>query len=251
MQDNIFVKILSLFVLIVITSIVLYIFLTVDNGNKFGDQLTIANLEEYTKNKPSDKETIDHISFALLQTVNDNLDNKVSNNSVKDILIRDGSFKQSKDEKGIHSVEFIVDSKSLEQSYFITYQWADDKSVEVPEWGTAVKCLPSDKEVIFKDFKCKDMFSSMSSNLDSDLEKILPYNGDFFRITQYPDGDYVAISIQIMVNNNSSRTQARFDTHKKEAIKWLTDNKIELGKYRIDFRNLTNNIVSTQPRTIN
>lgn len=248
LNKNAIIKALAIFVLIIILISIIYIFMMNNNGNRYGDQLTIANLDEYTKDKPTDKDAIDHIQFALLQTINSNLNKPVGNNSIDDILIRSGSFKQSKEEKtGIHSVEFIVDSESLKQSYMITYQWADNENVDLPEWGTAVKCLPEDK-IIYKDFKCKDMFKEMSENIDESLSKVLPYNGDYYRISQYPDGDNTNISIQIMINNNSTRTKERFEEYKEDALEWLKSNGVNVDKYRIDYRNLSNDLISIKPR---
>lgn len=237
-----------LFVSLVLVISAIYYVTDVDR-NKFGNEVKIANLSEYTKNHPSNKEKIDHIQYDLLNTINLNLINPVGDRAISDILVRDGSFSYALNEKTtVHSVDFIVDIESIRQSYAISYQWADSDQARVDEWGTAVKCL-EEKDVKFKDFKCTDMFKQMSPVEDEKLSKLLPYESSQYKIASYPTDAQVVISIQIMSNRNSERTKKRFTTYQKEATDWLRSKGVKLGDYRIEVRDMSSNLVQTIPRT--
>jgi len=230
-----------------------YMYFNNNSTNSHGEYLDIENIDEYTQGKPSDEDTLDYIKHALFTTVNLNTDQPVESRSITDIVVREGSFSQKYDEdRSIHTVEFIVDIESLKQSYRASYQWSDENrySEHIDEWGTAVRCLPVD-ELIYGDFDCRDLFTEMSSvNGDSKLESILPHRSEFYTIRSYPgEGDgHAVISIQIMSNNNSERTQKRFNTYKKEATDWLESQDIELDTYTIEYRNFSNRIVEITQR---
>lgn len=220
---------------------------TSSQDNPEGDSLVIKNLSDYTKGKPTDKDTLNHIEHMLHMTVNLNVKEPVGDKSIDDILVRDGTFSQEyNEEKTIHTVKFIVDIESLKQSYDVSYQWssANKYSAELDEWGTVVKCLPVEK-LIYGDFSCKDMFSEMQAvTNDPLLEKVLPYEGDFYTIRHYVGDDGApVISVQIMMNTSGERTKKQFAMYKKEAQNWLTSQGVKIDDYLIIYRNLSNDIV--------
>jgi len=235
------------FVLLVILASAVYWYISSRN-NPEGDSLVIKNLDSYTQGKPSNKDTLNYIEHMLYTTVNLNLNKPVKDKSIEDVMVRDGSFSQEYNQsKSVHTVKFIVDIQSLKQSYDVSYQWsANNKySSGLDEWGTTVKCLPKDK-LIYKDFKCRDMFSEMSTTADDPmLAKILPYEGDFYTIRYY-SGDKAGntiISIQIMITPTGERTKKQFDIYKKEAQDWLVSSGVNLDNYVLIYRNLSNDIV--------
>lgn len=124
--------------------------------NPYGYYLEIANLDEFTAGKPTNEDRLDFIKHSLYNNVSLNSDDEIENNSITDVLVREGSFSQVYDQD-VHTVKFIVDIQSLRQSYGVAYQWVDneDLSDSLDEYGTRVSCLPSYK-LIYDDFGCTD-----------------------------------------------------------------------------------------------
>ena len=107
--------------------LIIAVYLYISTRSAYNNHLEIANLAEYTNGKPSDKKTLDYIKYDLYRVVNKSTNKAKANDSVKDIMIRKGSFSQTKnDKKGTHTVSFIVDIASLKQSYSVSYQWTND-----------------------------------------------------------------------------------------------------------------------------
>lgn len=234
----------SLILLFIVVPIV-YWFIS-SQKNPEGDSLKIKNLSSYTQGKPFNKDVLNYIEHNLFTTVNLNQKTPVKDKSVEDVLVREGSFSQDVDETtGIHTVKFIVDIESLKQSYDVSYQWSDRNkySTDLDEWGTLVRCLPVDK-LIYGDFKCRDMFTDMAKTDDDPLlEKVLPYEGDFYTIRHYEGEESTVISVQIMITPTGERTQKQFDIYKQEAKDWLVSQGVDLHDYIVIFRNLNNDVV--------
>ncbi|OYX39163.1 hypothetical protein B7Z00_00965 [Candidatus Saccharibacteria bacterium 32-50-10] len=238
------ILLISAVILVIFIGASIYLYFQ-QQKNPYGDELTIANLDEYTNDKPAILKAIRHNLFNL---VNRNLETPVESNSVNDVLIRDGTYSQKfNDKTNIHSATFIVDIESLKHSYDISYEWKGDGSIskDFDEWGTFVKCLPKDK-LIYGDFNCKDMFSDLTGPVDPLIKEILPYENSFYTIRYFIEGNKTIISVQIMVNNNSSRTEKRFENYKLQAQEWLKEKGVNLSDYLIQYRNLQNNIVSVE-----
>lgn len=148
------------------------------NHNPYGDQLEINNLNSYTSGKPSDVNTLKYIQSHLYRIVNQNNHPPVKNNSVKDILIRRNSYSQTYSETGrVYTVHFIVDIKSLKQSYGVDYQWINDNKYgpNKDEYGTQVSCLALDK-LIYGDFNCvDDRILEKGRQYYNPIEKVLPH----------------------------------------------------------------------------
>lgn len=217
--------------------------------NPYGDQLEIQNLSEYTADQPNNNDSVSFIEHNLFQTVNMNVDPDVKNNSVKDIFIRDGSFSQTFDNQ-VHTVSFLVDSDTLKQSYSISYQWSDDPSVPVDQWGTNVSCVEQ-SDMIYEDFGCVDEYSQFLENVDPILEEILPYNDPYYSVNYYRENGISTISVKIMSNNNSTRTREFFQEYKKDSLAWLKSQDLNLDDYIIIFRNFSGDAVETIPRKSN
>ena len=238
-------------VVLIVLSIIIIVVMSNQKSSEYKDKdnFEISNLSKYTSGKPSDKETLDYIKHALYETVNKNSEENIPSGSIKDVLIRDGSFSQElESHRNIHKVTFIVDIASLRQSYFISYQWANSSnSGPLDEWGTVVTCL-EEKDIIYKDFnKCTDMTKEMiNASPDENISKNLPYSSDFFSVNYYMEGEETIISVQIMLNNNSERTAKAFDMYKDDAKKWMNNNNIDTSKYKITYRDISNILISTE-----
>ncbi len=230
---------LLLFIGIIVLGVVLQL-----SHNPYGERLVIQNLGTYTSGKPSDKDRINFIEHSLFQTVNLNSSSPVGDRSIKDIYIRDNSFSQT-NTNGVHTVSFLVDSASIEQSYRISYEWLSDESGVLDEWGTGVFCVDA-SDVIYDTFSCSDLITGISHPSDSTLGSILPHETNYYLIDYYIDDNGKAIiSIKIMSNNNSSSTSRFFSQYETTAIEWLKQSGVAIGDYEIVVRNLSGEIVKT------
>ena len=134
--------------------------------NPYGEELQISNLSQYTAVDDLNSDTLDQIQHNLFEMVYRNGYRSVKSNYIKDIFVREGSFKQTYDEKTKKNyVEFIVDSASIERSYLVNYQWIrDDTEGNIDQYGNIVSCLPPD-ELKYSDFLCKDLFTDMRGSI--------------------------------------------------------------------------------------
>ncbi len=234
-------------VVFIIASILLVIQLSLTSTNPNGDQLEISNLNEYTNGKPSNRDRLDFIKHNLLEVVNLNVDTPVENESIKDVVVRKGSFTQKFDnEKDLHSVKFIVDIKSLKQSYNVSYQWVEGNefSSEVDEYGTLVTCLPV-SQLKYGDFNCVDSLTLESGEKDPVLERLenAPVNNIYEIYGQVEEDGTKKIIIRILANNYTERTRLQYENYKQQALGWLASENIDTTKYKIEWRNLENEVV--------
>lgn len=211
------------------------IYIIIESKNSYGDSIKISNLDKYTKGRPKNKKSLDFIEYSLLNTVNNNLKEDVIGKSIQDALVRDKSFSQSfNDNTKVHEVKFIVDIKSLNQSYDISYQWSEtDNNTNLDEYGTLVKCLKKDK-LIYGDFKCKDSISEISGIPDPIFE-FLPYSTPNYRITY--NLDYRSIDIEILTSAADEREnpEAAIASYQQEAKEWIRSKGLDPNNYNIGY----------------
>jgi hypothetical protein len=162
--------------------------------NPYGEEVDITNLAELSAGRPSDSNTLFFIKNNLYKVILMNLDYTIKADDIKDITIRTGTFDQTYDEKtNVNTVKFIVDIKSLKQSYQVSYQWSSNKNNDnLAEYGTLVTCLPTNL-LKYGDFNCKDMLTEEGETPDipnNPIIRVLPievsyYTPDFTEYTEY------------------------------------------------------------------
>ena len=231
---------------IIIISAVVYFFI---NKSAYDNHQSISNLSEYTDGKPTDKKTLDYIEYDLYRVLNYNSDKAKENDSVKDIVVRKGSFKQTS-KNSINDVSFIVDIASLKQSYSVKYQWRDDKkrSEGLDEWGTLVECLPIDK-LIYGDFQCvDDRIKERGVDNSDPIGRILPHtvkykytikdyavNDDFGDVdpSNRPD-ETVTLNVEAFVPSweDEASVLAQYDSEIKD---WIRTNKLNPDRYALNY----------------
>jgi hypothetical protein len=233
-------RLLTILAIICVVLIGLYIYKL--SQNPYGDQLEIANLNKYTNSKPINKQSLEYIKHDLYQTVNLNTKPAVKNNSIKDIYVRDESFSQTfNSSKHVYTTHFIVDIKSLKQSYRVSYQWTTDDAKYGPnkaEYGTQVQCLPIG-ELLYGDFKCKDarIIENSTKNYDP-ITKLLPYHVETkFEVTSYvKSGSNVTLYVDPYPRADEVRVSQADLTQYTALIKaWLNSNKLDPSKYLISY----------------
>lgn len=131
------------------------------SANSNPETLTIQGIDSPDIEKPQDGNgEIDLISRELYLIIRSNNVGDIPDNSIKDIVIRDGSYSKTFSEsEGVHRVSFIVDIESIHQSYHVKYAWSnsgDDLSENGNyQYDTLVTCLPQDL-LIYGIFPCED-----------------------------------------------------------------------------------------------
>lgn len=206
--------------------------------NPYGESAEIGNLSDFTKGKPVDSNTLNLIKASLYRTIKLNSPDS-SPEKVTDIFVRDGSFSQEyTKEKKLHSVDFIVDIASLQQSYNISYQWVDskDSAIYEDEYGTVVRCLKDDK-VIYKDFKCKDVFTEMDriSKLgmpNDPILKHLPYSTTSYKVAFNFERKTLDMKVYLSAADVRSGKEVEIiDKYKSEVRDWIISKKLDPKNY--------------------
>lgn len=212
--------ILSLFPIIIITISLFFIL----NSNKLP---TIQNLSNYTSQNESD----DNVITAILNSLNETmkLNNIQDPSSVTDIYIRDNSFSQHQNED-YYVTSFIIDSKNQQQSYKISYSWDHQNKLNVIDDGYngSFLCLSDDDPIIYQNFNCNDISTSMTGTNDPDAKKLPHIVDGKYRLTYQPRANKVVLDIFACIDTYT-------DAIEKEAKQWLKDNNISLDKLYINY----------------
>ena len=166
--------------------------------------------------------------------INLNSSKKYKSNEIKDIFIRKDTFSQFYDkDTDVHTVHFILDIKSIKQSYNVSYQWTSDhhRSEDIDEYGTGVKCLPKER-LIYGDFNCRDMFTEE----EDPFADILPFSTMEYTIRQSPSADN---TLNITINTSAADERidpdGAIESYKQQATQYLLDNNVDLEKYKLNY----------------
>lgn len=158
-------KSLLIFIVIIISLFALSAFYLY-NKNPYGSGISIKSLLLLSKNQAPDRDTVFNVEHSLYETVQRNSLSAIGSYTVKDVMPRSDSFRQSYDkETKLHNVDVIVDIASISQSYHVQYQWANDKNTPTDQYGIMISCLPKD-QLNLGDFPCSDLTSDMSGESD-------------------------------------------------------------------------------------
>lgn len=218
--------------IIIISSGILVLFISVigvnliinNNKKTFGDTVDIIGLSKSTQNKP-DKEVLrEFIQYEALRVVNLNSKEPKTGKEIEDAVIREGSFEQSNDsDNGLHRVTFILDIKSLKQSYDVSYGWTDTLDASnnsLTENISYVKCLP-DNKLIYGDFNCVDFDSVIDTPSDS-IIKHLPYSTVDYVITLDPKmKNTLNIVIITSYSDEKNNPDGAIIKYKQDALAWI------------------------------
>ncbi|MCL2095045.1 hypothetical protein FWH13_02905 [Candidatus Saccharibacteria bacterium] len=189
------------------------------------DLIKINGLRELTAGKPTDAETLRFIQGLLLDTINMNVDEPKTARDITDAEVREGSFEQV--DEVTHTVSFVVDIPSLQQSYNVSYQWSNDGG-DLVQHATMVWC-PRPEQLVFPAWDCRDMLTQEAAGaggeddagaipgrpgVNDPLVRALPVSSPLFRIVF----DHETGAIQTNVGQE----------HLNEAISWLRRREAQL-----------------------
>lgn len=205
----------------------------------YDGSMEIQNLSQYTRGKPSNPDTLNYIKYDLFRVINQNLDSPVAANSVKDVMIRNDSFSQDYDrDKGLHTVKFIIDIASLNQSYQVSYQWVDkpDQERSKDEWGTAVKCLSDKDQKVYPDFQCKDMFTQLDQRDQQDpIQRYLPHSTLYYKIILGTEKKTLRATIYTTAADERTNPEQAIAAYKQEINQWIDSKGLKHTDYKISY----------------
>lgn len=223
-------------VLVIILMAVVYAYIK-STENKFGDYIKIQNYNKYILDLPKEKKDLLNSSLYSLAKMNTYNGDLIK---VNDALIRDGSVNKGYDkERNVHYGSFIVDMKSIKQSYRLSYEWSSDvKNAEFMLTGPPSSCLSPD-ELKYGDFSCKDAITEMEKNIDPIIEH-LPYSTFHHYITANAGKDgktgldvtIYLISREMLEENR----QLAIDKYKAETVEWIKSINLDPENYIIDYK---------------
>jgi len=118
----------------------------------------IANFSHIVHNLPDSERVVIEQNLTLILRSNGVTDD----NTIEDVIIRDGSYIQTFDEDvGIHVTFFLIDIPSLRQTYQVWNDWIalSDRPSNFDDGTTRVLC-PDPKDLIFGEFPCTNPLRS-------------------------------------------------------------------------------------------
>lgn len=138
--------------------------LDVDNFSSIPDGKIIGQSEYGKLNFELDETKKNVIENILYNIVYLNNSGSISNKGAK---IREGSVRNVYiEDLKVYLLNFIVDIEDLQQSYRITYRWADQyPNKSVPADMPAIAFCPQKNELIYGDFNCKDDYNNHGADI--------------------------------------------------------------------------------------
>lgn len=198
-----------------------------------GRQIEIQNLKEHPETAINPK-TLNIIKNMIYRRLKENYKSDLDPKQINDAIIRDKTFSEEYNQKlDLHIGKFKLDIPSIKQSYGVMYQWSKNPE-SLDQYDTDVYCLPK-RELIYEEFECQDLFSSMRGGNDPVL-KITPFYGynqgfDIFA-DPAPKGQKITVKIRLY-----STIPDEITFLKKKAINFLKNHKLYPEDYNIIFTN--------------
>jgi|GEM_PF-1519802 len=161
--------------------------------------------------------------------------------SVKDAIIREDSVDKNFDlDININYGSFIVDIKSIKQSYLMRYRWSSDwQNRHLAGYNATAECLTDDK-LKYGDFDCEDDFSKSNNNLERDpIIKHLPYSTFNYTISANTDkkGE-VELNVKMTLFSADTRDGGRDEAiskYKSEVVEWVKNTGLNPNNYPINY----------------
>jgi hypothetical protein len=221
-------------VLILVAIIVLSFF--VQPHNKYGNEIGISNYDKYVSNLPVNRR--DAINSNLYNIVK--LNSKSKNPSIQDATIRGDSVEYNYDEAtNINSGSFIVDMKSVRQSYLISYRWSsDENNMYIGGYAAKIECLPLDK-LIYGNFSCKDDFANSINAASRDpILDYLPYSTFNYTVVANNNSGKIELNVDMILNSSDTRDGQRdnsINKYKSQVVDWIKSIKFNPDDYSINY----------------
>jgi len=227
-KKNIFI--FSIFVVVLV--VVAIVFSFVSQENRFGKRIIIENFSSKIKNISSDSRY--KLESILYETVKYNGNNP---DKTSGVVIREGSEKQSfENENKLYTGTFIIDIQSIKQSYRVNYRETQlaDKTIE-GGYALTIVCLDS-KDLIFGDFKCKDIYSVDKIDRDPILDR-LPYETLNYSINPVYKDDVLVLIVNISLSESEYRSgvEGVVSKYKNEVYQWIKSIGLNPENYQYQY----------------
>lgn len=161
----------------------------------------------------------------LWEVVSENVEG-ADESVIDDATIREGTYKENKDEDGYHGAEFLIDIDSIKQTYAISITWS--KTNEVAD-SVYIGCPPQN-EMKYPETTCKSMYNdTYSLDLYLPYSESTPYDEEAKDI--FIDGDEYShiIYVQIVACGEQQTIL------KNKADEYLKSIPTDLSEYTIDY----------------
>lgn len=206
--------------------------------NKYGAEISINNYDKYISNLPVDRRN--SLNSTLYNMTKRNL--KSGKLNIKDATIRKNSVKYKYNKKtDIHSGSFIVDMKSIKQSYLMSYEWCSDMNhnSNLSGYSAIAECLPSSK-LVYGSFRCEDDFAnSPNKTKRNPILDYLPYSTFNYTITgNYNKNNKLDLDVNMILYSFNTRNGERNNSIKKykaDVVKWIKSKKLNPNDYLINY----------------
>lgn len=206
------------------------------NRSSYGDGVTIQNFDKLVKNLP--KERKDAIFASLHLIVSKNTEQVKPAPQVKDAVIREGSEEQTAVTPGKHFTgNFIVDIKSLGQSYSFQYSYSTDPNDGFEGGYSIIVRCPTVDELIYGDFNCKNLDSFTEGEVDP-IIFLVPYSSLDFEIRAAASpGAKTVLTIKLFLTEADRRTgqDAAIERYKQGALTWIRNQGLDPNNYTIEY----------------
>lgn len=218
------------FLMIVLVVIGLVIFLIINYQKMLAEnQMTkIDNLSEYAKTMS--RVSREAAERALYARIRENLaeGQKVPTGGAK---VRVGTYAEQEEGEEIHG-RFVVDIKSIRQSYQMSMTWSKYKNVDLGNYYVEVACVPDDL-VLYDDFECKKVSTELPGEVGNPIG-VLPYTklneetGEVAYDVRMMS-DYLVISYQACGDEKLKKE------YEQSARAWLEEQKVDFERYKLRF----------------
>ncbi len=231
-QKIIIITVISAFVLL----FTLLIFL--QPSNPYGEFVGINNYNEYLPSLPKDSQYASNNQLRNIVKVNNpSIDIK----SINDASIRDGSSVDNYDkDDNMHYGSFIIDIKSIKQSYLASYYWSNNPdNPNNTKYSGTIKCLPV-KDLIYGGFNCKDDFNNSitKENIDPIMD-FLPYDTLHIRVTANSNiKGKVSLNATIILSladTRNDQTENSVNKYKNQINTWIISSGLSPNDYPITY----------------
>ena len=222
--------------LILFAGLVAFVVYMASRSSNKVDSIPITNYAAYVKNLAPTEQGI--IQSTLYSTTALNVSDAGRLKNIVDAVIRKGSYKQTY-ENNIYTTTFIVDMKSVKQSYEIRDLYSN-LSVEqsgLYDYTTLALC-PSKTELIFGDFKCQDRVSQEANLSQSDpILQYLPVSTLTYTLKLDPSSKDLHIIAQIHLSDidYSLGVEQSVNQYKSDIQQWFVSKGLNIQNYSITY----------------
>lgn len=215
-------------VVLVVIGLVVFWIINYQQQLDLNQMTKIDNLGEYAKTMS--RASRGAVERALYARIRENLaeGQRVPTGGAK---VRLGTYAEQEEGEEIRG-RFVVDIKSVRQSYQMSMIWSKYKNVDLGNYYVEVACVPDDL-VIYDDFECKKLNTELPGEVGNPIG-VLPYTklNDETGEVAYDIrmmSDYLVISYQACGDEKLKKE------YEQSARGWLKEQKVDFERYKLRF----------------